>query len=207
MIFDDVAVVPGTDRGPDGRPRKMSKSYGNTIGLFEEGKALKKKPSPSIVTDSTPARGRPKTPTPTPRVRASSGSSPLGRAARARSRRPTAPAATATATPRSVLLTSLISDHFAEARERRRAAAERPPRDGPRGARSPAPETAAHARALEVRDASASARPSGLRMSSGFVTCPWSIRRLLGRVPRSTWGRDVLIDDSMTNDRRHPTRA
>jgi tryptophanyl-tRNA synthetase len=46
-ILDDVAVIPGTDG------RKMSKSYGNTIGIFDEGEALKKKVM-SIVTDSTP---------------------------------------------------------------------------------------------------------------------------------------------------------
>lgn len=46
-ILDDVATVPGTDG------RKMSKSYGNTIGPFDEGKVLKKKIG-SIVTDSTP---------------------------------------------------------------------------------------------------------------------------------------------------------
>ena len=46
-ILDDVAVVPGVDG------RKMSKSYGNTIGIFEEGKPLKKKVM-RIVTDSTP---------------------------------------------------------------------------------------------------------------------------------------------------------
>ncbi len=46
-ILDDVAVVPGIDG------RKMSKSYGNTIGIFDEGKALKKKVM-RIVTDSTP---------------------------------------------------------------------------------------------------------------------------------------------------------
>lgn len=46
-ILDDVAVVPGIDG------RKMSKSYGNTIGIFDEGKTLKKKVM-SIVTDSTP---------------------------------------------------------------------------------------------------------------------------------------------------------
>ena len=45
LILDEVAVVPGLDG------RKMSKSYGNTIGLFDEGKALKKKVM-SIVTDS-----------------------------------------------------------------------------------------------------------------------------------------------------------
>lgn len=47
MILDDVAVVPGVDG------QKMSKSYNNTIGIFDEGKVLKKKVM-SIVTDSTP---------------------------------------------------------------------------------------------------------------------------------------------------------
>ncbi len=46
-ILSNVAVVPGVDG------RKMSKSYGNTIGIFEEGKSLKKKVM-GIVTDSTP---------------------------------------------------------------------------------------------------------------------------------------------------------
>ncbi len=46
-ILDHVAVVPGTDG------RKMSKSYGNTIGIFDEGETLKEKVM-SIVTDSTP---------------------------------------------------------------------------------------------------------------------------------------------------------
>jgi tryptophanyl-tRNA synthetase len=46
-ILDDVAVVPGTDG------RKMSKSYDNTIGIFDEGETLKEKVM-SIVTDSTP---------------------------------------------------------------------------------------------------------------------------------------------------------
>ena len=46
-ILDEVAVVPGVDG------RKMSKSYDNTIGIFDEGKALKKRVM-SIVTDSTP---------------------------------------------------------------------------------------------------------------------------------------------------------
>ena len=45
LILDEVAVVPGLDG------RKMSKSYGNTIGIFDEGKDLKKKVM-SIVTDS-----------------------------------------------------------------------------------------------------------------------------------------------------------
>ncbi len=47
LILPEVAVVPGTDG------RKMSKSYGNTIGIFDEGAALKAKVM-SIVTDSTP---------------------------------------------------------------------------------------------------------------------------------------------------------
>ncbi len=46
-ILSDVAVVPGLDG------RKMSKSYDNAIGIFEEGKALRKKVM-GIVTDSTP---------------------------------------------------------------------------------------------------------------------------------------------------------
>ncbi len=46
-ILEDVAVVPGLDG------RKMSKSYGNTIGLFDEGPALKKNVM-SILTDSAP---------------------------------------------------------------------------------------------------------------------------------------------------------
>ncbi len=47
LILEEVAVVPGTDG------RKMSKSYNNTIGIFDEGAALKKAVM-SIVTDSTP---------------------------------------------------------------------------------------------------------------------------------------------------------
>lgn len=45
--LDKVPTVPGTDG------KKMSKSYGNTIDIFAEGKALKKVVM-SIVTDSTP---------------------------------------------------------------------------------------------------------------------------------------------------------
>jgi len=54
-ILDDVAVVPGIDG------QKMSKSYGNTIGIFDEGDALKDKVM-SIVTDSKPLDA-PKDPT------------------------------------------------------------------------------------------------------------------------------------------------
>lgn len=46
-IIESVAIVPGTDG------RKMSKSYNNTIGIFEPEKTVKKKIM-SIVTDSTP---------------------------------------------------------------------------------------------------------------------------------------------------------
>jgi len=46
-IDDNVATVPGLDG------RKMSKSYGNTIGIFLEQKELKKRVM-AIVTDSAP---------------------------------------------------------------------------------------------------------------------------------------------------------
>ena len=46
-IIKQVAVVPGIDG------RKMSKSYDNTIGIFDEGKQLKRRIQ-RIVTDSTP---------------------------------------------------------------------------------------------------------------------------------------------------------
>ncbi len=49
-----AAVVPGTDG------RKMSKSYGNTIDIFAEGKALEKAVM-GVVTDSTPV-DQPKNP-------------------------------------------------------------------------------------------------------------------------------------------------
>ncbi|MER3416766.1 MAG: tryptophan--tRNA ligase [Gemmataceae bacterium] len=45
--LDETPTVPGTDG------RKMSKSYGNTIEIFAEGKALRKAVM-GIVTDSTP---------------------------------------------------------------------------------------------------------------------------------------------------------
>ena len=48
-----AAVVPGTDKDAEGNPRKMSKSYGNTIEIFAEGKALKSAVM-GIVSDSTP---------------------------------------------------------------------------------------------------------------------------------------------------------
>ena len=53
-IVESTAVVPGIDG------QKMSKSYQNTIGIFEPEKALRKKVM-SIVTDSTPVEA-PKNP-------------------------------------------------------------------------------------------------------------------------------------------------
>ncbi|MDX1418645.1 MAG: tryptophan--tRNA ligase [Rubricoccaceae bacterium] len=115
LILDDVAVVPGLDG------RKMSKSYDNTIGIFDEGKALKKKVM-SIVTDSTPLEA-PKDPetdnvfaliklfaTPEQREEIAAqyraGGYGYGHAKKA--------------------LLGMITDAFTEARERRRALAERP---------------------------------------------------------------------------------
>jgi tryptophanyl-tRNA synthetase len=46
-ISEDVAVIPGTDG------QKMSKSYGNTVGLFLPEKQMRKRVM-GIVTDSTP---------------------------------------------------------------------------------------------------------------------------------------------------------
>ena len=46
-IREEAAVVPGLDG------EKMSKSYGNTIGIFEEESAMRKKIM-SLKTDSTP---------------------------------------------------------------------------------------------------------------------------------------------------------
>lgn len=53
-MFNETAVVPGIDG------QKMSKSYGNTIEIFAEGKALKNVVM-SVVTDSTPV-DQPKNP-------------------------------------------------------------------------------------------------------------------------------------------------
>lgn len=54
VISETAAVVPGTDG------QKMSKSYGNTLDLFAEERALRKKVM-ALVTDSTPVE----TPKPT----------------------------------------------------------------------------------------------------------------------------------------------
>ena len=91
-ILDSVAVVPGLDG------RKMSKSYDNTIEIFDEPKAILKK-CKRIVTDSTPVEA-PKDPEtcnlyqPLPAVR------PRGRAGRGRAPLPRG-RASATARSRS----------------------------------------------------------------------------------------------------------
>jgi tryptophanyl-tRNA synthetase len=131
LIVDDVAVVPGTDG------QKMSKSYGNTIGIFDEGKTLKKKVI-SIVTDSTPLED-PKDPD-ADNVFAliklfadNAKSAEIAAAYRA--------GGYGYGHAKKELL-GLITDYFAEARERRRSLAERPDyvrdvlRDGARRAQA-----------------------------------------------------------------------
>jgi tryptophanyl-tRNA synthetase len=115
LILDDVAVVPGIDG------RKMSKSYGNTIGIFDEGKALKKKVM-SIVTDSTPLE-EPKDPdadnvfaliklfADDPRREEIAAAYRAGGYGYGHAKKE---------------LLALITDYFAEARERRATLAERP---------------------------------------------------------------------------------
>ncbi len=61
-LLGEAAVVPGTDKDKDGNPRKMSKSYGNAIEIFAEGKPLKKSVM-GIVTDTLPPEA-PKDPEP-----------------------------------------------------------------------------------------------------------------------------------------------
>ena len=133
LILEDVAVVPGLDG------QKMSKSYGNTIGIFDEGKALKKKVM-SIVTDSTPLE-EPKDP------EADNVFALIKLFADAPKRDEIAAAYRAGGYgyghAKKELL-GLITEHFAEARERRKELAERPDyvrdvlRDGARRARAAA---------------------------------------------------------------------
>ena len=53
QIRDEVAVVPGTDG------QKMSKSYGNTIEIFGDEKALRKKIMSIVMDSRTPAEPKP----------------------------------------------------------------------------------------------------------------------------------------------------
>jgi hypothetical protein len=61
FVLPEASILPNTETIPGLDGQKMSKSYGNTIGLFEEEKALRKKVM-AIVTDSTPVE-TPKDPT------------------------------------------------------------------------------------------------------------------------------------------------
>ena len=136
LILDDVATVPGLDG------RKMSKSYGNTIGIFDEGPALKKKVM-SIVTDSKSLE-EPKDP------HADNVFALIRLFADDAKRDEIAAAYRAGGYgyghAKKELL-ALVTDHFAEARERRRALAERP--DDVRDVLA-AGGAAARARAAEV---------------------------------------------------------
>ncbi|MDT0631901.1 tryptophan--tRNA ligase [Rubrivirga sp. S365] len=136
LILDDVAVVPGLDG------RKMSKSYGNTIGIFDEGAALKKKVM-SIVTDSTPLE-EPKDPD-------ADNVFALIRLFADEAKQAEVAAAYRAGGygyghAKKELL-ALVTDYFGEARERRRALAERP--DDVRDVLA-AGGAAARARAAEV---------------------------------------------------------
>ena len=115
LILADVAVVPGIDG------RKMSKSYGNTIGIFEEGKMLKKSVM-AIVTDSTPLED-PKDPSSCNVMALLRLFADADEVAdwEARYRQ----GGTGYGHAKKRLLT-LVSEHFAEARDRRRALADRP---------------------------------------------------------------------------------
>src|SRR6266513_2528919 len=53
QIRDEVAVVPGTDG------QKMSKSYGNTIDIFGDEKAIRKKVMSIVMDSRTPAEPKP----------------------------------------------------------------------------------------------------------------------------------------------------
>jgi tryptophanyl-tRNA synthetase len=53
QIRDEVAVVPGTDN------QKMSKSYGNTIEIFGDEKAVRKKIMGIVMDSRTPAEPKP----------------------------------------------------------------------------------------------------------------------------------------------------
>ena len=140
-ILDEVSVIPGLDG------RKMSKSYDNTIGIFDEGKALKKKVM-SILSDSTPLEA-PKDPD------ADHTFALLRHFASDDERDEIAAAYRAGGYgyghAKKALL-GMIDRHFGEARERRRELAARPDdvrdvlRSGAEAARARASEVMAHVR-------------------------------------------------------------
>ena len=157
LILDEVAVVPGLDG------RKMSKSYGNTVGIFDEGKALKQKVM-SIVTDSTPLEA-PKDPDADnvfALIRLFAGDAEREEIAAAYRA-----GGYGYGHAKKALL-RLVTDHFAEARERRRQWAERPGdvRDvleaGARAARQRAAEVLG-----EVREAVGFLGVAGDQVTSG----------------------------------------
>ncbi len=115
LILADVAVVPGIDG------RKMSKSYGNTIGIFEEGKTLKKSVM-AIVTDSTPLED-PKDPSTCNVMALFRLFADADEVAEWESRYRQGGTGYGHAKKR---LLALVSEHFEEARDRRRALADRP---------------------------------------------------------------------------------
>lgn len=141
LIMDSVAVVPGVDG------RKMSKSYDNTIGIFDEGAALKKTVM-SIVTDSTPLED-PKDPDADnvfaliKLVADQAKQNEIAAAYRA--------GGYGYGHAKKELL-ALLTDYFAEARDRRHDLAARPDdvldvlRDGAQSARAVASETMARVR-------------------------------------------------------------
>ncbi len=140
-ILDEVSVIPGLDG------RKMSKSYGNTIGIFDEGRDLKKKVM-SIVSDSTPLE-EPKDPD------ADNTFALIRHFASSDEREEIAAAYRAGGYgyghAKKALL-GMIDRHFGEARERRRELAARPDdvrdvlRSGAEAARARASEVMAHVR-------------------------------------------------------------
>jgi tryptophanyl-tRNA synthetase len=109
-IVKDVAIVPGIDG------RKMSKSYDNHIFIFDEGKALKKKVM-SIKTDATPLED-PKDPDRCNVFQLIRLFADDGKKAQIRGKYEAGGYGYGHAKKE---LLSLLSDYFAEARERRKA--------------------------------------------------------------------------------------
>ena len=111
-ILKDVAVVPGIDG------RKMSKSYDNTIDIFDDPKVITKK-CKRLVTDSRPPE-EPGDPAEARRVRPVRPVPPVRPARGVGGRQAALPARAASATATvKVRLAELIIERFAEARERR----------------------------------------------------------------------------------------
>ncbi|MEJ2420651.1 MAG: tryptophan--tRNA ligase [Acidobacteriota bacterium] len=140
-ILEDAGVVPGIDG------QKMSKSYGNEIGMFLEGKPLKQRVM-SIVTDSAPVEA-PKDPDTNNVFNLLRLFADAQEVEEWRQRFLAGGLKYSEAKKR---LVQLLNEHFGEARERRRELAQRPDdvwdilRDGARRAGLIARETLARAR-------------------------------------------------------------